>query len=102
MAMIWLSVKREFFIEFPFKSNNLEILLLTHIKGWGDYRITGRFKNEVIYGKRFTTHDLMKATCFDYIEVFYNRRRLHSSLGYQSPMQYLKDWLAKGKEKLVA
>ena len=62
----------------------------------------GRFKNEVIYGKRFTTHDLMKATCFDYIEVFYNRRRLHSSLGYQSPMQYLKDWLAKGKEKLVA
>ncbi|MCE7528664.1 hypothetical protein, partial [Polynucleobacter sp. IMCC 29146] len=37
MAMIWLSVKREFFIEFPFKSNNLEILLLTQIKGWGDY-----------------------------------------------------------------
>ena len=35
--MIWLSVKREFFIEFPFKSNNLEILLLSHIKGWGYY-----------------------------------------------------------------
>ena len=44
--MIWLSVKREFFIEFPFKSNNLEILLLTHIKGWGDYRgITPRLSN---------------------------------------------------------
>jgi hypothetical protein len=40
MAMIWLSVKREFFIEFPFKSNNLEILLLTHIKGWGDYQFS--------------------------------------------------------------
>lgn len=62
----------------------------------------GSFKNEVTYGKRFDTHDLMKTTCFDYIEVFYNRRRLHSSLGYKSPKQYLKDWLAKGKEKLVA
>ena len=48
------------------------------------------------------TQDLMKATCFDYIEVFYNRRRLHSSLGYKSPEQYFKDWLAQGKEKLVA
>jgi putative transposase len=37
----------------------------------------GRFKNELIYGKRFTTHGLMKATYFDYIEVFYNHRRLH-------------------------
>jgi len=39
IAMIWLSVKREAFIEFLFKSNNLEILLLTHIKRWGDYPI---------------------------------------------------------------
>ena len=44
----------------------------------------------------------MKAACCDYIEVRYNRKRLHSSLGYQSPKQYLQNWLAKRKEMLVA
>lgn len=37
------------------------------------------FKNEAIYGNRFATHELMKTTCFDYIEVRYNRKRLHPS-----------------------
>ena len=62
----------------------------------------GSFKNEAIYGNRFATHELMKTICFDYIEVRYNRKRLHSSLGYQSPKQYLQHWLAKRKEMLVA
>lgn len=62
----------------------------------------GSFKNEAIYGNRFATHELMRTTCFDYIEVRYNRKRLHSSLGYQSPKQYLQNWLAKRKEMLVA
>ncbi|MCF6768457.1 IS3 family transposase, partial [Thiotrichales bacterium 19S11-10] len=25
---------------------------------------------------------------FDYIEIFYNRQRLHSTLGYKSPVEY--------------
>ena len=29
---------------------------------------------------------------FEYIEVFYNRKRRHSKLGYQSPSQYLSRW----------
>ena len=40
---------------------------------------------------------------FEYIEVFYNRKRPHSTLGYKSPMQFLSDWLiAQQQKKLVA
>jgi putative transposase len=37
---------------------------------------------------RFTTRDEARATVFDYIEVWYNRQRLHSSLGYLSPAAF--------------
>ena len=36
----------------------------------------------------FASHTEAKTALFDYIEVFYNRRRLHSALGYQSPVDY--------------
>jgi len=32
---------------------------------------------------------------FEYIEMYYNRRRLHSSLGYESPVDFEKRWAAK-------
>lgn len=32
----------------------------------------------------------MKAARFEYIEAFYNRKRLHLSLGFRSPLQFLK------------
>jgi hypothetical protein len=45
----------------------------------------------------------MAAASFEYIEVFYNRTRRHSTLGYKSPMQSLDDWLmAQQYENLVA
>ena len=45
----------------------------------------------------------MKAMAFEYIEVFYNRKRRHSILGYKSPKQHLDDWLnTQQQEKLVA
>jgi transposase InsO family protein len=61
------------------------------------------FKNERVFGERFATRDAMKATAFEYIEVFYNRKRLHSTLGYTSPALFLKDWInTREGEKQVA
>ena len=42
-------------------------------------------KVEAIHGERFVTREIAKAQVFEYIEVYYNRRRLHSRLGYLSP-----------------
>jgi len=45
-------------------------------------------KTELIYRERFTTREDAKRKIFEYIEVFYNRERRHSSLGYQSPVDF--------------
>ena len=51
----------------------------------------------------YATHADMKATAFEYIEVFYNRKRQHSTLSYRSPIQFLENWLKEQQqEKLVA
>ena len=34
----------------------------------------------------------MRAAVFEYIEVFYNRRRVHSSLGYKTPAEVESDF----------
>ncbi len=45
-------------------------------------------KVEAIHGERFTTREQAKAHVFEYIEVYYNRQRLHSTLGYLSPAEF--------------
>jgi transposase InsO family protein len=45
-------------------------------------------KHELIYRRRFATRAEATTAIFDYIEGFYNRSRLHSALGYQSPLDY--------------
>jgi transposase InsO family protein len=42
-------------------------------------------KKELIYQCHFKTRDEARLAIFEYIEVFYNRERLHSSLLYQTP-----------------
>ena len=44
------------------------------------------FKNERVHGVRYTSHAEMKSETFEYIEVFYNRKRMHSTLG-KSPIE---------------
>jgi len=59
-------------------------------------------KNERVHGTRYPTHDAARADLFDYIEVFYNRSRRHSTLGYASPTQYLQHWLAAQAQRQLA
>ncbi len=45
----------------------------------------GTLKTELVHHEHYTTHAQARASIFEYIEVFYNRQRLHSTLGYLSP-----------------
>ncbi len=40
------------------------------------------------YRERFATRDCIKKHVFEYIEIYYNRKRLHSMLGYKSPASF--------------
>ncbi len=45
-------------------------------------------KYELVYHHRFATRAQARTAIFDYIETFYNRTRLHSSLAYTSPIAF--------------
>ena len=48
----------------------------------------GTLKRELVYHRRYTTRNEALQEIFEYIEVFYNRQRRHSTLGYRSPVEY--------------
>jgi putative transposase len=45
-------------------------------------------KTELLAGRSFATRQDASLAVFEYIEVFYNRQRLHSALGFQSPVDF--------------
>ncbi len=47
-------------------------------------------KTECVNHERYATRDAARKSLFDYIEVFYNRQRLHSYNGYLSPVAFEK------------
>lgn len=53
-------------------------------------------KKDRVYFKRYKTREEARRDIVDYLEMFYNNRRLHSYLGYVSPRQFEETWfLAK-------
>jgi putative transposase len=51
-------------------------------------------KAELIRGRRWTGRLELRSAVFEYIEIFYNRKRLHSSLGYRAPAEFENDYTA--------
>ena len=48
-------------------------------------------KEELVSRMGFPTRQAAKTAVFEYLETFYNTRRLHSSLGYRSPADFEED-----------
>jgi transposase InsO family protein len=54
-------------------------------------------KKEFFYRREYATIEDVEKDLFYYIEIFYNRKRLHSSLGYMSPVAYrMKEMWSEG------
>lgn len=60
----------------------------------------GHLKVACVLGCRFATREQAKVAILDWIAL-YNHTRLHSSLGYLSPMQYEQRWIAAQSTKAV-
>jgi transposase InsO family protein len=50
-------------------------------------------KTELIYFENYRTREDAKNSIFEYIEVYYNRDRMHSTLNYYSPVQFEQMWI---------
>ena len=54
-------------------------------------------KTELVYTRRFETRAEARQAIFEFIEVFYNRHRRHSTLGYVSPMEFEMKFIERNK-----
>ncbi len=53
-------------------------------------------KRELVDRRSWPTREEAGTAMFEYFEVFYNRQRIHSSLGYQSPADYERSTMGEG------
>ena len=58
-------------------------------------------KTEQVHHSRYRTRNEARAALFDYLEVFYNRQRLHSSLGYRTPAEARTE-MTEGRIRMAA
>jgi hypothetical protein len=59
----------------------------------------GTLKTELVHRRRFPDREVARSAIFEYLEGFYNRRRLHSALSYQGPMSYEESTMAAFKQE---
>jgi transposase InsO family protein len=52
----------------------------------------GSLKNELVYHEDYRTRVEARQSIFEYIEVFYNRRRRHAFLNYMTPVEYAEKY----------
>jgi putative transposase len=57
----------------------------------------GTLKTELVHRQFFETQTIARTVIAEWIEVFYNRKRIHSSIGYVSPVQFEQDYWRKLK-----
>ena len=75
------------------RDNNIECSMSRKGDCWDNAAMESFFhslKTECVYHERYLTREDAKKSVFDFIEVFYNRQRKHSYLGYQTPEQFEK------------
>jgi transposase InsO family protein len=73
------------------RGNGLEVSMSRKGNCWDNAAMEsffGTLKQELVHRETYTTREEARRSLFEYIEVFYNRQRLHSTLGYLSPVQY--------------
>jgi putative transposase len=54
----------------------------------------GSFKKEWLYRRSYSNEKELRQLVFEYIEVWYNKKRRHSSLDYKSPIEYKLNYQA--------
>lgn len=73
------------------RNNNIKCSMSRKGNCWDNSAMESFFhslKTECVYHEKYKNRNEAKKSIFDYIEIFYNRQRKHSFLGYKSPEQF--------------